>query len=411
MSRACSGRSALALLLLALSGSSMASRVWVYTLVNTDYDGAKLLPHFLNYYHAHGVTWRRFLVLLHHTPGAYSRRGLEDAMGICAGYAVECRVWEGRYSSEEHMAQQLDMLQEYVADPTDWVVAADVDEFQWWGGKFIKDAIAEISQRSDPWATYLRGRLVDRVAADGSLAAVAQPMGDSQAGVLPIFQQFPLECSVANKLYKGWDTKIVAYRAHFRVSRSAQHLIQADDAAAYYGPCDPPPAPCPRPRGFNLEADYFNITPYHRFKEFYRYKDSPQEKRPPGLGLWDALEAKGVIPVYHFKWHAGLLANMKDRLEWYSGNCKLGVNEDSCTPRLSHWRESALTVAALQGGQPLDLGGMDCVRPKNDIDINTTFAGAAWEWMEDWLDVKEGQSGGQMPKQYRMGQFKQDATA
>ncbi len=38
-------------------------------------------------------------------------------------------------------------------------------------------------------------------------------------------------------------------------------------------------------------------------------------------------------------------------------------------------------------------------------------AGAAWEWMEDWLDVKEGQSGGQMPKQYRMGQFKQDATA
>lgn len=37
--------------------------------------------------------------------------------------------------------------------------------------------------------------------------------------------------------------------------------------------------------------------------------------------------------------------------------------------------------------------------------------GAAWEWMEDWLDVKEGQSGGQMPKQYRMGQFKQDAAA
>lgn len=41
-----------------------------------------------------GVTWRRFLVLLHHTPGKYSRKGLEDAMGICSGYAVECRcVW------------------------------------------------------------------------------------------------------------------------------------------------------------------------------------------------------------------------------------------------------------------------------------------------------------------------------
>lgn len=69
-------------------------------------------------------------------------------------------------------------------------------------------------------------------------------------------------------------------QAHFRVSRAAQHLIQADDAAAYYGPCDPPPAKCPRPRGFNLEADYFNITPYHRFKEFYRYKGEP--RRAPG---------------------------------------------------------------------------------------------------------------------------------
>lgn len=131
-----------------------ARRVWVYTLVNTDYDGSKMLPHFLNYYHRHvsrragqgqpgqraaagrhvcilvrmhgaqhskrtafhsratvlagtqqpakaclaarllplqGVTWRRFLVLLHHTPGKYSRRGLEDAMGVCSGYSIECR--------------------------------------------------------------------------------------------------------------------------------------------------------------------------------------------------------------------------------------------------------------------------------------------------------------------------------
>lgn len=41
-----------------------------------------------------GVTWRRFLVLLHHTPGKYSRRGLEDAMGVCSGYSIECR-WAG----------------------------------------------------------------------------------------------------------------------------------------------------------------------------------------------------------------------------------------------------------------------------------------------------------------------------
>ncbi len=31
--------------------------------------------------------------------------------------------------------------------------------------------------------SYIRGRLVDRVARDGRLAAVQQPMGDSQANV------------------------------------------------------------------------------------------------------------------------------------------------------------------------------------------------------------------------------------
>lgn len=59
--------------------------------------------------------------------------------------------------------------------------------------------------------------------------------------------------------------------------------------------------------------------------------DSPDEKRPPGLGLWEALPAKDPIPIYHFKWHAGLLANMKDRLEWYRcvwGGMQGGKGED-----------------------------------------------------------------------------------
>jgi hypothetical protein len=29
--------------------------------------------------------------------------------------------------------------------------------------------------------------------------------------------------------------------------------------------------------------------------------------------------------------------------------------------------------------------------------------------MEEWLDVKEGKSGNTMPKQYRLGQFKQES--
>ena len=60
-----------------------------------------------------------------------------------------------------------------------------------------------------------------------------------------------------------------------------------------------------------------------------------------------------------------------------SGDCRLGVNEGSCSPRLQHWKNAALTHQALEGGQPLDLTGMECVQPKHDIDINTTTAGAS----------------------------------
>ena len=61
-------------------------------------------------------------------------------------------------------------------------------------------------------------------------------------------------------------------QAQFRTSRGSQHLIEPDDAAAYYGPCPRPPGPCARPRGINLNTDLFNMTPYHRFKDNYRYK-------------------------------------------------------------------------------------------------------------------------------------------
>ena len=112
--------------------------MWVYTLVAADYDGAALLPHFINYYHQQGVGYRRLLVMVHHTPGRYSRAGLDAVRGVCMGYHVECRVWTGQFSSEAHLERMLGMLNDYIADPHDWVVMADNDEFQDWGGRPIR---------------------------------------------------------------------------------------------------------------------------------------------------------------------------------------------------------------------------------------------------------------------------------
>ena len=132
-----------------------------------------------------------------------------------------------------------------------------------------RDAIAATAEATNPMATYIRGRLIDRVAADGSLAAVRQPMGDSQAkasggaaGAAAArrrrrlsdstrvcahstaqhaprtahlcrsprsFDQFPLTCDVSAKLYKGWATKIVAYR----VSRAGAGAQRSHGSGAW----------------------------------------------------------------------------------------------------------------------------------------------------------------------------------
>lgn len=55
----------------------------------------------------------------------------------------------------------------------------------------------------------------------------------------------------------------------------------------------------------------------------------------------------------------------------------------------------------------LELPHQECATTRHSAAVRIlSAAGLAWEWMEDWLKVQEGKSGGQMPKQYRLGQFK-----
>ena len=49
-------------------GRCPATRVWLYTSVAADYDGATLLPHFIKHYLSMGVRPENFLVVVNHNP-------------------------------------------------------------------------------------------------------------------------------------------------------------------------------------------------------------------------------------------------------------------------------------------------------------------------------------------------------
>lgn len=235
------------------------------------------------------------------------------------------------------------------------------------------------------------GGAVPRLASAAAVDAAAPPPPS-------LFVQFPLRCRLVHNLYRGWDFKVVAFRAYLRAGRANHKIVTPDAARAYYGPCTDlaPGVKCPRGRNINLDADFFNLTPYHRYEEHYRYAATPAGRIAKGHALWHAHSAKGFrLAVHHFKWHAGVVDSLRDRAELYGGDCVLGVREEGCTPRLLHWRESARAYAALAGGRALNLTGMQCEAPAAgppapgaiEARIDTTYPGTAWEAFDKSLGV------------------------
>ena len=93
----------------------------------------------------------------------------------------------------------------------DWIVVADSDELQDYGGAtapfFLRRAEGE-------GYTWVKGYLVDHVADRGVLAPVqAWP---------PLWRQFPLKCDVLRKLANSDPMKAAAFKAK---DRAAQHEL------------------------------------------------------------------------------------------------------------------------------------------------------------------------------------------
>jgi len=334
------------------------------------------------------------------------------------------------------------MLADYVYDPYDWVVVADNDEFQDWGGGLIKHKLQAAAIFN---ATWIKGNLLDRVAPGGWLTPI-QPADDDDGDIedrdssrigqyreeedtmldnnnsstnddnitnhgtqtienpppppQSLFQQYPLRCHVVQRLYKGWAFKVVAFRNYLRPGRANHLMIQPDKAKSYLGACPittttttatKKPQKCPRGRNINLDKNLYKLTPYYWYRKRYKYpyiSDQVAAALPPKLKLWEPVEhtASPPITIHHFKWHQGVLESMRQRSEYYSGDCILGVKEKSgqggkeggCTPRMLHWKESATTYRALKETMRLDTTMMGCdmaATPWQDVQVDTTDHG------------------------------------
>jgi hypothetical protein len=378
-------------------------RAWVYTFVSADCGGDVLLPHFINYYHQLGITYRRFLILVHHTPDKFPRAGLERLLGICQGYAVECKLWEGEYSPDRHLEHELTMLRDFVDEPLDWVVIADVDELQEWPTADLSDYLGNESQET--LVTYFMGNFVDRVTASGELAEIT-PVNINNF-TPSLFDQFPLKCVPHSKNASSSTTgrspayrqKVIAFKNYLRPGRSRRRVISPDAAKSYFSPCKPGRM-CPR-SGLEIQdtqLDLFNLTPYSWYENRYHYTGTPKQARGEKF-FWpykvNTATRGGPVYVHHFQFHSGLVEQTRDKLQRYRGNCDVDVDLPACKPLVPQWPLVAAAWRRLRTSLQVDTSGMRCelatkVGVTADIPngINTAYMGLAWEEFEENLNVE-----------------------
>ena len=160
------------------------------------------LPQFVQHYRSIGV--ERFLLALQLEPGA--EQGAKDrdytlfqqtaaALGI-----DETFRWENEFSAPAIIRHQRTLQAERLR-PDDWAVWCDSDEFQVYPAP-LPEIIAQCDALD---IDFVRGALIDRVAADYSL-----PPFDPQT---PSWDAFPRICNVTLALGAGDPRKVVLARA------------------------------------------------------------------------------------------------------------------------------------------------------------------------------------------------------
>lgn len=177
----------------------------IHLITTVDFHRLAFLDQFVHHYRNAGV--ERFHVTLH-TP-----RDLADEVGESLLVRARKRAETLRIAPPTSLVCDYDamVLREHHdsiqarCSVTDWIVWADIDEFH----AFPEPLDSLIPRWTADGSSIVRGRMIDRVASDGSL-----PPFDPDRS---IFEQYPRRARVTELLVRGDVNKVVCSRADIRI--------------------------------------------------------------------------------------------------------------------------------------------------------------------------------------------------
>jgi len=167
-----------------------------------------LLTHFLEHYRRVGID--EFLLVLHAErgdPRADAARQRLAAAGVQPVREVE------QYSATLKLTYLTELVGRH-CEPQSWVVYADLDEFQLYPDG-LRSHLGWCERRGH---RFVRGRLVDRLTTDGTLAEIQTHPSLSE--------QFPRSTSVTRAVLGGWDRKVCAAKATVPLGDGGAHTVR-----------------------------------------------------------------------------------------------------------------------------------------------------------------------------------------
>lgn len=185
--------------------------------VGVRYDLA-MLPHFLQHYLALGVAPQHIHVVLNARPA--DAEALAQAHEILATHGVAAtEEWIAPYTSDSMWAKRRE-VQQRVAEASDWVLSADVDELQEYPTA-LPDFLDYCEQKG---ANCVQGVFIDRLAEGGHLVPIQSAPS--------IWEQFPVAADVACTIRRGQEgsywygtVNLMASRGGVLPSRGGHHPV------------------------------------------------------------------------------------------------------------------------------------------------------------------------------------------
>jgi hypothetical protein len=195
----------------------------LHLITTLDESRIEWLPQFLGHYRGLGV--ERAHLSLHFEPQvspAVKRQRTDRA----AAFAAECGfeltaaivcVYDTFMLRSHH-----DQLQSQISDESDWIVWADIDEFQVYPERL--PSLIELAERTG--IDYFGGVFVDRTTEDGSL-----PVFDPGRS---IWSQFPHQCHITRDLTTACPEKVACARSGVRLTLG-NHAVCDESLTRYEG--------------------------------------------------------------------------------------------------------------------------------------------------------------------------------